>query len=276
MNNFLTRTLTGILFVAVMVGGILWNIWSFIGLFSIIALAGLWEFYSLASLKEKGTQKIPGLILAIILITAACGKYFFRVNPVLFIPGTQLLILIFPAILISKLFQKNSSIIIFSPTLFGILFSVLPFCYLLLYYSSVSYYVSENNSRIILGFFLLMWSNDTFAYLVGISIGKTKLFERISPKKTWEGFIGGVICTQGIAFMLSIYFIELAPLHWHVVALIVSVFGTLGDLVESMFKRSLGVKDSGTILPGHGGILDRFDGILFAAPFVIAYLTMVR
>lgn len=286
VNNFWTRTLTGLVFVLLMVGGILWNLWSFIALFSGIALLALWEFYSLLEQKNdssaftpngfKGVQKIPGMMLAVMLIGASCGKYFIQTNNFLTIPGVQLIILLFPAYLFFKLFSTNSSFKVFSPTLFGILFTIVPFCYLLLYYSSVSYYNSENNARIILGFFILMWSNDTFAYLVGKSLGKTKLFERISPKKTWEGAIGGVICSQGIAYILSMYFTELAPLHWHIMAVIVSVFGTLGDLVESMFKRNLGVKDSGSILPGHGGILDRFDGILFSAPFVITYLTMVR
>ena len=276
MNNFLTRSLTGAIFVLVMIGGILWNIWSFIGLFSLIAILGLWEFYSLIEQKEKSTQKIPGILLGVILIATSCGKYFFNVNNVLHLPGIHFIILSFPIFLIVKLFGKNTPFIIFSPTLFGILYSVLPFCYLLLEYSSVSYYNSENNARIVLGFFILIWSNDTFAYLVGMSIGKTKLFERISPKKTWEGTIGGVLCTQGIAFLLSIYFTELAPIHWFAVALIVSVFGTLGDLVESMFKRSLGVKDSGSILPGHGGILDRFDGVLLSTPFVVSYLLMIQ
>jgi phosphatidate cytidylyltransferase len=276
MNNFTTRAITGAFFVLVMIGGILWNIWSFIALFSLIAILGLWEFYSLIEQREKSTQKIPGLLLGVLLIATSCGKYFLNVNNILHLPGIHFIILLFPLFLILKLFSKGSPFAIFSPTLFGILYSVLPFCYLLMDYSSVSYYNSENNAHIILGFFILIWSNDTFAYLVGMSIGKTKLFERISPKKTWEGTIGGVLCTQGIAFLLSIYITELTPIHWFAVALIVSVFGTLGDLVESMFKRSLGVKDSGIILPGHGGILDRFDGVLLSAPFVISYLTWVQ
>jgi phosphatidate cytidylyltransferase len=183
---------------------------------------------------------------------------------------------LFPAFLISALFTKKSNFEIFSPTLFGILFVILPFCYLILFFSSVSYYNSENNARIVLGFFFLIWANDTFAYLVGRSLGKTKLFERVSPKKTWEGTIGGAACTQGIAWLISLYFTELLPVHWHLLAVIVSVFGTLGDLVESMFKRSLGVKDSGNILPGHGGILDRFDGVLLSAPFAVSYLMLIR
>lgn len=286
MSNLLTRTFTGAIFIVLMVGGILWNIWSFIGLFSLISLLGLWEFYSLIEHKEKGTQKIPGMMLGTILIAASAGKYFLQINPIPDKLGIYAITLLFPAFLIFKLFRKSSFKIgqetdthtsgIFSPTLFGILFTVLPFCYLILFYSSVGWYNSENNTRIILGFFFLIWTNDTFAYLVGKAIGKNKLLERISPKKTWEGTIGGLVCTQGIAYVLSIYFTELAPIHWHLVALIVSVFGTLGDLVESMFKRSLGVKDSGNILPGHGGILDRFDGVLLSAPFVMAYLTMIR
>ena len=276
MNNFLTRTLTGVVFVAIMAGGILWNSWSYLGLFSGIALLALWEYYSLIDKTEKGTQKIPGMILGLILIGACCGKYFFETHPILKFPGIHFIILLFPLFLIGKLFGKNSDFGIFSPTLFGILYAVLPFCYLILFYSSVSYYNSENNSRVVLGVFILIWSNDTFAYLVGRTIGKTKLFERISPKKTWEGTIGGVLCSQGIAYLLSIYFTELALIHWLVMALLVSVFGTLGDLVESQLKRSLGVKDSGNILPGHGGILDRFDGILIAAPFVVAYLMLIH
>lgn len=272
MNNFLTRTLTGAIFVVLMMGGILWSVWSFIGLFSLIAILGLWEFYTLIDQKEKGTQKIPGLMLGIILLAASAGKYFMETNTHFPFPGIYFAILIFPLYLIVKLFDKNTAFGIFSPTLFGIQFAVLPFCYLILFYSTDGWY----NSEIVLGFFLLIWSNDTFAYLVGRAIGRTKLFERISPKKTWEGTIGGVICTQGIAYLISTYFPNIAPIHWHAIALIVSIFGTLGDLVESKLKRSLDVKDSGTILPGHGGILDRFDGVLIAAPFVVCYLLYIQ
>lgn len=272
MNNFLTRTLTGAVFVALMAGGILWSAWSFIGLFSLIALLGLWEFYTLIGQKEKGTQKIPGLMLGLILLTASAGKYFMETNTHFPLPGVHLAILLFPLYLIVKLFDKNTTFGLFSPTLFGILFAVLPFCYLILFYSTPGWY----NSEIILGFFLLIWSNDTFAYLTGRAFGKTKLFERVSPKKTWEGTIGGLLCTQGIAYLISAYFPNMAPMHWHMIALIVSIFGTLGDLVESKLKRSLDVKDSGTILPGHGGILDRFDGALLAAPFVVFYLNFFR
>jgi phosphatidate cytidylyltransferase len=222
------------------------------------------------------TQKIAGLGIGLILILASCGKYFHPVSYALFTNGLFILLLVFPVFLIFHLFRPIEQFTFFSPALFGILYVITPFCLLLTSYSSGSYWSSINNSYIILGFFFLIWSNDTFAYLVGITIGRNKLLERISPKKSWEGFIGGVVCTQGIAYLLSIFISEPGPLHWHAIALIVSVTGTLGDLVESMFKRTLGVKDSGNILPGHGGILDRFDAVLISAPFVVVYLLLIR
>jgi phosphatidate cytidylyltransferase len=128
--------------------------------------------------------------------------------------------------------------------------------------------------QIILGFFILLWTNDTGAYLSGKYFGKHKLFERISPKKTWEGSIGGGILTLAFAYVLSIYFTNLNITNWLIIGVLIAVFGGLGDLVESMLKRSLGIKDSGKLLPGHGGILDRFDGLLLSVPFVYGYLQL--
>lgn len=133
----------------------------------------------------------------------------------------------------------------------------------------------EYNYQIVLGFFFLLWANDTGAYLVGRKLGRTKLFERISPKKTWEGSIGGGLMGLGIGYMNALLFPDLSLINWLVVALIVLIFGSLGDLVESMFKRSLNIKDSGKLLPGHGGLLDRFDGIFIAAPIVYTYLRFI-
>ena len=127
-----------------------------------------------------------------------------------------------------------------------------------------------------LGIILLIWASDVAAYLVGSFIGKNKLFERISPGKTWEGSVGALIINIGCAFLVANWFPELALKHWIVISVLVSIFGTIGDLVESMFKRQAGVKDSGKIMPGHGGILDRFDSLLFVSPFIYAYLTIVK
>jgi phosphatidate cytidylyltransferase len=126
------------------------------------------------------------------------------------------------------------------------------------------------------GIICLIWASDVSAYLVGSLIGKHKLYERISPGKTWEGTIGASILTVACSFLIHQLFPELALKHWVVIAVLVSVFGTIGDLVESMFKRQAGIKDSGKIMPGHGGILDRFDSLLFVAPFVYTYLTLIK
>jgi phosphatidate cytidylyltransferase len=127
-----------------------------------------------------------------------------------------------------------------------------------------------------MGFFFILWANDSFAYLTGVSIGKHRLFERISPKKSWEGSIGGFVSGLLTAWVISIFFKEFDLINWIVIAAIIMIFGTFGDLVESLFKRSLKVKDSGNILPGHGGLLDRFDAVFLAAPAVFVYLILIK
>lgn len=127
-------------------------------------------------------------------------------------------------------------------------------------------------STTILGVFILIWSGDTFAYLIGKNFGKTKLLKRISPNKTVEGFIGGMIATLVASYFISQYFDTFSTQQWFIIAILVSIFGVLGDLIESMFKRQAGVKDSSNLIPGHGGFLDRFDSVIFAAPFIFIYL----
>lgn len=121
----------------------------------------------------------------------------------------------------------------------------------------------------------MLWANDTGAYLFGVKLGKHRLFERHSPKKSWEGFIGGIFTSVLVGYIISYYFTDYAFYHWLIMAFIISCFGTLGDLVESMFKRSIEIKDSGKILPGHGGLLDRFDGLLLSAPVIFVYLYLI-
>lgn len=128
----------------------------------------------------------------------------------------------------------------------------------------------------ILGVFILIWVNDSFAFLIGKNFGKNKLLERISPNKTIEGFLGGMVFTFIASFILANQFNSLSQTQWVVIAGIVSIFGVLGDLIESMFKRQAGVKDSSNFIPGHGGFLDRFDSVIFAAPFIFIYLQLVQ
>jgi phosphatidate cytidylyltransferase len=127
----------------------------------------------------------------------------------------------------------------------------------------------------ILGVFILIWSNDSFAYLIGKNFGKIKLLNRISPNKTVEGFIGGMVACFIMSYFIAQYFTALSLTQWIVLAGLVSVFGVLGDLIESMFKRQGGIKDSSNFIPGHGGFLDRFDSVIFAAPFIFIYLQIV-
>ncbi|MEO5569436.1 MAG: CDP-archaeol synthase, partial [Bacteroidia bacterium] len=174
---------------------------------------------------------------------------------------------------IFELFRKSKHPFInIALTITGIIYVAVPFGLFL--------FIGANNGpdgmyhpQIALGFLYLLWASDTGAYLVGSKIGKHRLFERISPKKSWEGSIGGAAIALLTAFVISKFYMDLSLLDWMVVALIIVVTGTFGDLVESMLKRSLDIKDSGKIFPGHGGILDRFDGLLLAAPFVFFYLS---
>jgi phosphatidate cytidylyltransferase len=121
-----------------------------------------------------------------------------------------------------------------------------------------------------MGMLLLLWASDTGAYFAGVRFGRTKLFERVSPKKSWEGSIGGALASGLTAAILCYFFTDVNPVHWVLLAIIMVVAGTYGDLVESLFKRSIAIKDSGSAIPGHGGFLDRFDGLLISAPFVAA------
>ena len=157
-------------------------------------------------------------------------------------------------------------------TLLGIIYISLPmFCFYLISFQG---FIEGYQYECIIGYLFIMWANDIGAYFAGTYFGKHKLFERISPKKTWEGFFGGVIFALLIAFILTRFFSNFSMIQWMIVASIIIITATLGDLVESMFKRSVHLKDSGTVLPGHGGFLDRFDSLFISAPFVFFFLQM--
>jgi phosphatidate cytidylyltransferase len=162
----------------------------------------------------------------------------------------------------------------FSKYLYLLGYITLPFVFI----TKITFGVNNYNPKIIIGLLILIWTNDTFAFIVGKSIGKHKLFERISPKKTIEGFFGGLIFAIFAGYLISIFLIKPTAqfenksiLIWLIIAAIVGVIGTIGDLIESKFKRIAGVKDSGRIMPGHGGVLDRLDSVIFAAPFIFLF-----
>ena len=154
-------------------------------------------------------------------------------------------------------------------TFLGLFYVAVPFSLLNLAVFSVD---ATYNYQIIIGCLLILWASDTGAYFAGTKFGKTKLFERVSPKKSWEGFLGGAFSAIGVAFVLTRYFHVIEDWKWLVIAGIIIIAGTYGDLIESLFKRSIEIKDSGKGLPGHGGFMDRFDGLLLSAPFITAFL----
>ncbi|HLG02883.1 MAG TPA: phosphatidate cytidylyltransferase [Bacteroidia bacterium] len=279
-KNLLQRSITGIIFVAVLVGAILWNAYSMAALFLLIIILGLREFYALAEKTGARPQKVLGILLGILIFLL-----IFLLQTHVKIPtgfntryAILLVILLFPFLLfIIELIRKSETA--FSNvafTLLGCLYISVPFA---LWNIPVIEYSFKGanpgfhyNLHLLLGFFILLWTNDTMAYVCGRLFGKHKLLERISPKKTWEGFIGGFLFAVAGGWVVSKYYIEFSEMEWMIIAAVISVTGTAGDLVESMFKRNTGVKDAGTLLPGHGGILDRFDGVLMASPFVVVLM----
>ena len=263
-----TRAITGFFFVAVMLASVFLGVYAFTLFFLILSVLTVEEFYRLVSTDEVKPQKRWGLALTLSIYLPVC-LFFFKGEPLQYLLiCVPLIILIIVAELYRNKLHPFHNI---AYTLFGVLYTAVPFCF----FYGIAFIDGEYSSHYPLAFLILLWSSDTGAYLFGISLGKHKLFERHSPKKTWEGFAGGMITSLAAAGILSIYFHELPFYHWLVISAIIVVSGTLGDLSESMLKRSVSAKDSGTILPGHGGLLDRFDGLLLAAPLVFVYLQLI-
>lgn len=260
-----TRAITGFFFISVLIGAVLLGPLAFVCLFSLIATCCVYEFYRM--MRRQDTQ--PLLMLGVVL--AAFGHVLFGIVVLSDVPYSVLSFALIAISLpfIATLFRKTvNPVQDLAYSLFGLLYAAVPFTFFI----GLGFVFGTYNAHIPLGFLILLWTNDTGAYLVGRSFGKRKLFERISPNKTWEGLLGGVLLAMVSSVFISHYFGIFSLFHWLCMALIIGVFGTLGDLVESMLKRNVGVKDSGNMLPGHGGLLDRFDGLLMAAPFVYLFL----
>jgi phosphatidate cytidylyltransferase len=236
--------------------------------FLIFTIVGLHEFYNILNqnLRNKN-YSIPVFIGSLIfLITSFVALDVFDPEYLLINILLILLLFIFEIVTVKEDFAKH-----FSLSLSGIVYISLPFA-LLNYFYDPGYLHLKPDYGLLLGFFIIVWIYDVGAYIIGSLIGRNKLFERVSPKKTWEGAIGGALFCILAAYGISHILDALSITDWIVFAMIIVVFGTFGDLFESMIKRSVKVKDSGTILPGHGGVLDRFDSVFFAAPAVYVYL----
>ncbi len=276
-KNLITRAITGVLFVALMVAGFLAPHYMVV-LFAIITGLTIWEYSGLVS-------EIKGVSVNSFISTVA-GVYFFvavaglRLNMVegfsVFVP--YILTIIY--LIISELYLQNENPINnWAYTMFGQMYIALPFSMInVLAFETAGSGQPTFNWILPLSVFIFLWTNDTGAYCTGSLFGKHKLFPRISPAKSWEGSIGGGILVIIVAGIIGhLIGTEGTPnamgiVEWMGLGVVVAVFGTWGDLVESLFKRTLGIKDSGNILPGHGGMLDRFDSALMAIPAAVVYL----
>ena len=278
MSSFVKRALTAIVFVVVMMGGVYLHPYTFVGLFGLITGLSVWEYLNLALEETKSrrdiNRKFLGLILGItpFILVALHQLDFVQHEAYTWCATFLMLPLVFLAFVYELYTASEKPFANIGILILGMVYIGIPFTLLLLI-GFLNHIFSPN---IVFGLLAMTWMNDTGAYLVGSQIGKTKLFPRISPGKTWEGSTGGVVVTFIVAYLLSLLFTDLRLMDWLILAAIVSLFGSIGDLVESMLKRSLKIKDSGNLLPGHGGILDRFDAFIFLLPFAAAYLLLIN
>ncbi len=257
--------------ILVISGSILAGAYTFTLLLLLLNTLGLLEFYRLFQTAGISPHKVSGLVLAgFILITTALVLLQYLSELYLLLPfPAAFLIFVFELYSRSATPFQNLAI-----TFLGILCITVPLCF----FQSSAILPWPNNTyqpAFILGYFCLLWASDSGAYITGNWLGKHKLFLRVSPGKTWEGSAGGAACALLVAYLNAQFLDVLSIRHWIFMAILIVVTGTYGDLIKSMMKRSLGVKDSGTILPGHGGIIDRFDSLLGSSPFVFLYLMLV-
>lgn len=273
MNNFVVRTITGIVFVATIVVSFM-NPTAMMLLFALITGLTVWEFTGLVN-EHKGVQvnRMISTVAAVYLFLAMAGYNSGMTPGTVFIP--YLISIIY--LMVCELYLKAEDPIgNWAYTMMAQLYIALPFSTLnVLAFPSLGQY----NMLLPLSIFVFLWVNDSGAYCVGSLLGRHKLFPRISPGKSWEGSIGGGVLVIVVAIVIALLIEKhtpgqsaLSPLGWAGLGLTVVIFGTWGDLVESLFKRTLGIKDSGNILPGHGGMLDRFDSSLLAIPAAVVYL----
>ncbi len=265
MKELHTRTIWGFLFATVLTGAIMLGAYSFGLLFLVISVFALREFYALCRAAGYSPQLYPGLFLGLLLFVLSffIAKHLITYNSYLYV-----LPLIY-ALPVYELFRKKKNPLTnLGLTVFGIFYVSIPFALLNFLPFNEIEGAFDYHYELLISLFLFVWASDSGAYIFGVRFGRHRLFERISPKKSWEGLLGGIFTALLIAWILTFIFKEYSFSILAIMAIIVTLAGTLGDLVESMIKRSIGVKDSGRFMPGHGGLLDRFDSILLASPVI--------
>ena len=272
LKNFIIRTLSGIVMVATLIGATLFSKLTFVLLLLAITLGGEWEFYRLAKKAGTSPQRFVGMLAGFLMIMAAAAA----LHEILAITAVLMVafMILIPMPLIFELYRKSATPMAnVGITYAGVIYVALPMA--LLTFFPMMLGNGEWKPWSVILYIFIIWANDVFAYLFGITLGKHRLFERISPKKSWEGFFGGLLGAMAMGFVAA-KVLDANVAMWIGLALIAAITGVFGDLVESMLKRSVDVKDSGSFIPGHGGWLDRFDALIFSVPFAFIYLVIVE
>lgn len=267
-SNLTQRIIAALIGAPLIIGCTLFNPFTFWIIFLFIAILTQYEFYKLLGLNGNFPLKIYGTFLGAMITTLTFFVESYKISFEFYYLMVPLLTLTF----FIKLYKKKDT----KPfenlgyTFLGIIYVALPFALL------IEMVLDSGGFQplIAIGILIILWVNDSGAYFSGSFLGKRKLFERISPKKTWEGFFGGAIFAVIAALIFCEFSGTLSIFQWLTISIIIVVTGTLGDLVESLFKRSIFIKDSGSLIPGHGGFLDRFDGLLLSMPFIVTYLKL--
>ena len=266
-SNLAQRVITAILGTIIIITSTVFSEWSYFIVFAIILAFTQMEFYKLCGLDGMLPLKSFGTFIGLLVFSFTFLEemkiipiaYYFLVFP--------LVSMIFFIKLYKKTDKKPFTGIAY--TILGIFYVALPFSLLTVAAFSVD---NTFHFEIIIGSLLMLWASDSGAYFAGTKFGKTKLFERVSPKKSWEGSLGGAFSAIIVTYFISKNFTVLPEWQWFCIMTIIIIAGTYGDLIESLFKRSIAIKDSGKGLPGHGGFMDRFDGLLLSTPFIVAFL----
>ena len=263
MRNLLRRSFSGIIFVLIFLFAILFSKESYIGLITLCGFLCIWEFTRMIKLKSYASY----VFFVILIFLMIKGPERYGIALILIITILSSVFLVYQLFAKKEISFSNDRVKL-GVTIRYVIFSI---CFLVL----LPFYENSFHPYLMISVLSIIWINDSFAFLVGKNFGKNKLFASVSPKKTMEGFFGGLVFSLLAAIFISKFNVDFSMLNWMVISVIVSVIGTVGDLVEFKFKRQANIKDTGNIMPGHGGILDRLDSLLFAAPFVYLYINFI-
>jgi phosphatidate cytidylyltransferase len=277
VKTLVVRALSGAVYVSLILFAILVNDCVFAVVFAILSALTTYEFHILTNKQEKvSVNPFFGAIFSLLMFAVFFTSNIdhrdnSRLTDIIYIVIVILFLICPFYIFIKEIIKKQTDnpVNSIAYTFLGQIYVALPFAML-------NIMLVKGSSLILLALFVIIWINDTFAYLAGSALGRHRLCQRISPKKSWEGFFGGAVGALIAGYVFSLFVSELSLWQWLVFALITVIFGTFGDLFESLIKRTIGVKDSGKIMPGHGGFLDRFDSLLFAVIPIVIFLVAVR